>query len=372
MVTLPTPGGDADTWGGILNDAIEEIEDLALARVPLSTVTTKGDLVAATGPAAVARVPVGLDGQALVADSTQATGVRWGTVTTISGALAISTASTNAALSVANTDAAGEGVDVEVNSATQPAFRSRIPADSTHRLSITAAGVATWGPGNAAGDTNLYRNAANELKTDDAFTAAGKISGPSVRLINTTSGTRPTVETGLSIYETDTGIAYQGVSHLGSGTAVWAPLPGTVILHVQQTATQSIPGDGTSTVITLTSTRVDRLAGWDAGLSRYTFPLRGRFLLCGAVSYASNATGYRSGLYLLDGSVWASGGCHYAAVTGAVTVAPARTAHIDISATPGTSYIELAGRQNTGSALLTSVSGAENRSTFTIVYLGAY
>lgn len=45
--------------------------------VPLSTVTTKGDLIAATGSAAVARVPVGTDGQVLTADSTQASGVKW-------------------------------------------------------------------------------------------------------------------------------------------------------------------------------------------------------------------------------------------------------------------------------------------------------
>lgn len=49
------------------------------APVPKSTVTTKGDLVAATGSAAVTRVGVGTDGQVLTADSTQTAGVKWAT-----------------------------------------------------------------------------------------------------------------------------------------------------------------------------------------------------------------------------------------------------------------------------------------------------
>lgn len=47
------------------------------ADVPLSTVTTKGDLIAATGNAAVSRLAVGTNGQVLTADSTTATGVKW-------------------------------------------------------------------------------------------------------------------------------------------------------------------------------------------------------------------------------------------------------------------------------------------------------
>lgn len=47
------------------------------AQVKLSTVTTKGDLVAATGSAAVARVAAGSNGQVLTADSTQTAGLKW-------------------------------------------------------------------------------------------------------------------------------------------------------------------------------------------------------------------------------------------------------------------------------------------------------
>jgi hypothetical protein len=47
--------------------------------VPNSLVTAKGDLVGATGVGTPARVPVGANGQELVADSAQALGVKWQT-----------------------------------------------------------------------------------------------------------------------------------------------------------------------------------------------------------------------------------------------------------------------------------------------------
>jgi len=50
------------------------------AAIPKSTVTTKGDLIAATASATVSRVAVGSNGQYLQADSTQAAGVKWSTV----------------------------------------------------------------------------------------------------------------------------------------------------------------------------------------------------------------------------------------------------------------------------------------------------
>lgn len=47
------------------------------AAVPESVVTTKGDLLAATGSAAVSRLAVGTNDYVLTADSTQTTGIKW-------------------------------------------------------------------------------------------------------------------------------------------------------------------------------------------------------------------------------------------------------------------------------------------------------
>jgi hypothetical protein len=45
--------------------------------------------------------------------------------------------------------------------------------ESFARLKVEAGGRFTWGDGSIAGDTNLYRDAASVLKTDDTFKAAG-------------------------------------------------------------------------------------------------------------------------------------------------------------------------------------------------------
>jgi hypothetical protein len=50
----------------------------ANAAIPKSVVTTKGDLVTATASATPARLGVGSNGQILIADSTTATGLKWG------------------------------------------------------------------------------------------------------------------------------------------------------------------------------------------------------------------------------------------------------------------------------------------------------
>lgn len=56
---------------------------------------------------------------------------------------------------------------------TNMAFAAFVTGDSFTRLSVDAAGLMVWGDGAGAGDTNLYRSAANTLKTDDALIITG-------------------------------------------------------------------------------------------------------------------------------------------------------------------------------------------------------
>jgi len=62
----------------------------------------------------------------------------------------------------------GISVD-ELASVSSQAIGVRVDGDSEARVKIDAGGKITWSSGSATGDVNLYRSAANTLKTDDAL-----------------------------------------------------------------------------------------------------------------------------------------------------------------------------------------------------------
>ena len=57
------------------------------------------------------------------------------------------------------------------NSAASSAVEVGVTAEEEPRLKVDAGGKLTFGSGSAAGDTTLYRSAADTLKTDDVFQA---------------------------------------------------------------------------------------------------------------------------------------------------------------------------------------------------------
>jgi hypothetical protein len=63
------------------------------AQIPDSLLTTKGDLIAATGASTPARLAIGTNDQILVADSTAATGMKWATPAGGGGMTSIATGS---------------------------------------------------------------------------------------------------------------------------------------------------------------------------------------------------------------------------------------------------------------------------------------
>lgn len=74
-----------------------------------------------------------------------------------------------------NTTGAGNtaaNIVSQSQTSTSRAFQAGLQSDSVNRLSIEHSGMIEWGAGGGSGrDTNLYRNAANVLKTDDKFDA---------------------------------------------------------------------------------------------------------------------------------------------------------------------------------------------------------
>lgn len=68
--------------GAIAESQVTNLTTDLAGKVTASTVTTKGDLLAATGSAAITRLGVGNDGQVLTAASGQSTGLQWATPAT--------------------------------------------------------------------------------------------------------------------------------------------------------------------------------------------------------------------------------------------------------------------------------------------------
>jgi hypothetical protein len=72
-----TVSGVNDTEIGYLDGVTSAIQTQINARVPNSTITTKGDLIVGTGNGTYVRQGVGTNGQLLAANSAQADGVEW-------------------------------------------------------------------------------------------------------------------------------------------------------------------------------------------------------------------------------------------------------------------------------------------------------
>lgn len=67
----------APAWSAIAESDVTNLTTDLAGKVATSTVTTKGDLLAATASSTIARLGVGGDGQILTADSTQTAGIKW-------------------------------------------------------------------------------------------------------------------------------------------------------------------------------------------------------------------------------------------------------------------------------------------------------
>jgi len=81
-------------------------------------------------------------------------------------------------------------------------FQGGLTADTTKRINILAGGTVEWGDGSATRDTNLYRNAADVLKTDDSFIVGADLQINETayydgEVDNGNSGTSDTIDWGV-------------------------------------------------------------------------------------------------------------------------------------------------------------------------------
>lgn len=98
----------------------------------------------------------------------------------------VETSSNQTGLLFRNTLGSGNtaaNIVTQVQTAASRVLQAGVQSDTVNRLSIEGSGLIEWGPGGSSGrDTNLYRSAANTLKTDDTFVAGGGIDAGANRI----------------------------------------------------------------------------------------------------------------------------------------------------------------------------------------------
>lgn len=100
---------------------------------------------------------------------------------------------------------------------------SRVGAETVSRFTINASGLMLWGDGSSAGDTNLYRTAANFLRTDDSFMALAYQESSLAVSVENTQNTAGTVTSGTYVATLTGGTT--------CGTTFIAPFSGKVLIH---------------------------------------------------------------------------------------------------------------------------------------------
>lgn len=93
------------------------------------------------------------------------------------------------------------------------AFYAEVTGDTLSRYNIDNDGKTEWGDGSSARDTNLYRSAANTLKTDDSLIVSGYVTANTL----TAAATVSTPNSVITATATGTGRALKGDSTAGEG-----------------------------------------------------------------------------------------------------------------------------------------------------------
>lgn len=138
------------------------------------------------------------------------------------------------------------------SASTDVALANQVTADTFDRFRIYASGLQEWGSGAAARDTNLYRNGADQLKTDDNFTVAqGLVVSGAAQTGNLTT---------LNIGATGTITASSKViaQNLKAGTAQ-TPAPGGAPAQTTVNVTFSAAMSGTPSVTATPSSNAANL-----------------------------------------------------------------------------------------------------------------
>jgi hypothetical protein len=152
------------------------------------------------------------------------------------------------------------------------ALSAQVVSDTQRRYQVGVDGLTEWGTGSGAVDTNLYRSAADTLKTDDTFNAVAgvQINGTSVLARSTHTGTQ-SADTLTDGTTNKAFLATERTKLTGIATSATAnSADATLLARANHTGTQT-----TSTIsdyATATDARItNKVAALAGGVTDYIF-----------------------------------------------------------------------------------------------------
>ncbi|HUC89997.1 MAG TPA: hypothetical protein VMR45_04300 [Patescibacteria group bacterium] len=216
MSRLPKPGSDDDIWGELLNDylKIEHNTDGSLknvarpsdldSKVDKSMLNAKGDIYVASARASLSRLGVGGEGQVLTVDSSQSTGLKWGTPTSTDlnavrkGDLTVNARDYGAkgdVIRVINiTASAGNAVVTSSNASFTAADTGKLAVVCTD---TTAGAITTIQSVNSSTQITLAANAGLTISGSGAYLLYGSDDTSAIQAALNAAGTSHGVNTGI-------------------------------------------------------------------------------------------------------------------------------------------------------------------------------
>lgn len=133
---------------------------------------------------------------------------------------ASSSAASGGVLKVTNTHTTPSAPTIQAvaQTAADSVLGIEVTADTNQRLTVDSNGKHLWGSGSGAGDVDLYRNAAAELKTDQSITAVGNVTVGGSQLLAGGTGVVGLVNASVAPSTTPSGGV---VAYAKSGALKW-------------------------------------------------------------------------------------------------------------------------------------------------------